>query len=170
MRDEDERSDDQYHRHLAELVTDLAPRNQLKFAATQYFRCLPPVGRLPAAAIDTATFTQAYFPPAMTVELSAVVEDEIPALLEDAVNLPPIDLVGEDEDFDHTRIHVLVPLPASKLDSLRLTAVTPPKLLLHWERGAVVAPSLRALETTPEWAKPIVACALQLSSTRPLPT
>jgi predicted ABC-type ATPase len=40
--------------------------------------------------------------------------------------------------------------------------IPPPKLLLHWQRGAVIAPSVSALETTPEWAKPIVAYALQL--------
>jgi predicted ABC-type ATPase len=40
--------------------------------------------------------------------------------------------------------------------------VPPPRLLLHWQEGMVVAPSLEALEATPEWAKPIVARALQL--------
>ena len=40
----------------------------------------------------------------------------------------------------------------------------PPKLLLHVRNGIVVAPPLSALESTPEWAKPIVACALQLRS------
>ncbi|MGZ5441035.1 MAG: AAA family ATPase [Thermoanaerobaculia bacterium] len=45
-----------------------------------------------------------------------------------------------------------------------------PRLLLHWERGVVIAPTLSAIESTPEWAKPIVACALQLNSRRPLPT
>ena len=37
-----------------------------------------------------------------------------------------------------------------------------PKLLLHWKRGAVAAPPPAELEATPEWAKPIVAHALQL--------
>jgi predicted ABC-type ATPase len=37
-----------------------------------------------------------------------------------------------------------------------------PRLLLHWRDGAIVAPALSALETTPEWAQPIVARALQL--------
>lgn len=40
----------------------------------------------------------------------------------------------------------------------------PPKLLLHWKDGAVIGPS--DLEKTPEWAKPIVARALQLQRTR----
>ncbi|HEX7152367.1 MAG TPA: zeta toxin family protein [Thermoanaerobaculia bacterium] len=41
-----------------------------------------------------------------------------------------------------------------------------PTLLLHWDRGSVIYPSATAveqLEATPEWAKPIVAAALQLA-------
>lgn len=37
-----------------------------------------------------------------------------------------------------------------------------PRLLLHWRRGRIVAPSARALLLTPEWAKPIIAAALKL--------
>jgi predicted ABC-type ATPase len=37
-----------------------------------------------------------------------------------------------------------------------------PRLLLHWQNGAIVAPSRSELRSTPEWAKPIVACALRL--------
>ena len=40
--------------------------------------------------------------------------------------------------------------------------IPPPKLLLHWKSGHVVAPDPTVLAATPEWAKPIVACALQL--------
>ena len=40
--------------------------------------------------------------------------------------------------------------------------IPPPKLLLHWKGGKVIAPALSVLDSTPEWAKPIVACALQL--------
>jgi predicted ABC-type ATPase len=42
-------------------------------------------------------------------------------------------------------------------------AIPLPRLLLHWERGMVIAPPASALELTPEWAKPIVTAALQLS-------
>ncbi len=37
-----------------------------------------------------------------------------------------------------------------------------PVLLLHWQRGTIIAPPLKRLEKTPEWAKPIIARALQL--------
>ncbi len=41
-----------------------------------------------------------------------------------------------------------------------------PGLLLNWNRGSVVSPSpssVEEIEATPEWAKPIVAAALQLA-------
>lgn len=41
-----------------------------------------------------------------------------------------------------------------------------PSLVLHWNRGSVIYPSPTAageIETTPEWAKPIVTAALQLA-------
>jgi len=44
--------------------------------------------------------------------------------------------------------------------------IPPPRLLLHWQRGAIVAPSVSVLESTPEWAKPIVAGALKLRRSR----
>lgn len=40
--------------------------------------------------------------------------------------------------------------------------IPPPKLLLHFQRGKVIAPDAGALVETPEWAKEIVARALQL--------
>jgi predicted ABC-type ATPase len=44
--------------------------------------------------------------------------------------------------------------------------IPPPVLLLHWRRGAIKFPSIRGLKKTPEWAKPIVARALQLQRLR----
>lgn len=41
-----------------------------------------------------------------------------------------------------------------------------PRLLLNWNGGSVVSPSpssIEEIEATPEWAKPIVAAALQLA-------
>jgi len=37
-----------------------------------------------------------------------------------------------------------------------------PRLLLHWRRNRIVAPSARKMLATPDWAKPIVAAALKL--------
>lgn len=41
-------------------------------------------------------------------------------------------------------------------------AIPPPRELLYWRDGAIVSPDAAALAATPEWAKPIVARALQL--------
>lgn len=41
-------------------------------------------------------------------------------------------------------------------------AIPAPRLLLHWGRGRIIAPSVATLHQTPEWAKPIVAAALKL--------
>jgi len=40
--------------------------------------------------------------------------------------------------------------------------IPPPKLVLRWKAGAVIAPPPAELAATPEWAKPIVAYAWQL--------
>jgi predicted ABC-type ATPase len=71
--------------------------------------------------------------------------------------------------FDTSRRNLIALLPS--LTELRLFdnsaeaaggIIPPPRLLLHWKRGRIIAPGLTALETTPEWAKSIVARAMQL--------
>jgi hypothetical protein len=42
--------------------------------------------------IDSRDFTQRYFPPEMAVDFSIIPEDELPALVEESLSLPPIDL------------------------------------------------------------------------------
>ena len=42
----------------------------------------------------------------------------------------------------------------------------PPRLLLHWNRGRILAPPVSELEATPEWAKPILAAAIDLVTPR----
>ena len=42
-----------------------------------------------------------------------------------------------------------------------------PRLLLHWRRHQIIAPSLRALRATPEWAKAVIAGALKLQRSAP---
>jgi predicted ABC-type ATPase len=75
------------------------------------------------------------------------------------------------ERWDGSRRNLIVLLP--RLTELRLFdnsaerdaetgEMPPPRLLLHYARGVIVAPALAELEATPEWAKPIVAAALQL--------
>ncbi len=75
------------------------------------------------------------------------------------------------ERWDASRRNLILLMP--RLTELRVfdnsaerdaeTGQIPPlRLLLHLQRGKIIAPSLADLGSTPEWARPIVACALQL--------
>lgn len=77
------------------------------------------------------------------------------------------------ERWDSSRRNLVVLMP--RLSELRLfdnseerdaetERIPPPRILLHCRQAVIVAPPLEALESTPEWAKPIVACAMQLAS------
>jgi hypothetical protein len=112
----------QYHQQLGDVLMQLRAGNRsLRFAAAEYFEALPAAGRMPAAAIDLANFTQTFFPPEVDCELSAIPLDEIPGLIEDSLLAPPIDLMGEREDLDATALLVLIPVPRPKIRALRAT-------------------------------------------------
>ena len=108
----------QHQRHLADVLTDraragLAPA----FAAAQYFAALPAAGRLPAAAIlaDSLGFRQMWFPAPVDVDVSFVPMDEIAALVEESLALPPIDLQADPADLDATGVIVLAPVTRKRL-------------------------------------------------------
>ncbi len=77
------------------------------FAASDYFRLLPPVGSLPKDAIDPVTGRQGYFPENFNIWIAPVRASDIELLRTESMALPPIDLsLGEPID-----IIVLAPLP-----------------------------------------------------------
>lgn len=92
------------------------------FAASQYFAALPPAGRLPADSVTTDAFgfRQLYFPPTMEVDVSFVPQDEIAALVEESLALPPVDLLAAPADLDNTGAVVLVPVTRQRLADLRV--------------------------------------------------
>lgn len=108
----------QHRKHLADVLSDRA-HNGLppSFAAAQYFAALPAAGQLPAAAIlpDAFGFRQTWFPPAVDVDVSFVPSDEIAALVEESLTLPPIDLLGDPADLDATGVIVLAPVTRQRL-------------------------------------------------------
>lgn len=111
----------QYDRHLDEVLEDRkAAGMPQSFPASDHFRVLPPAGRLPEGAVQydkaLGAFTQVYFPPVVDVEMAVVPEDEIAALVEDSLRLPPIDLTLTTEELDATAVLVL--LPASRTDPI----------------------------------------------------
>jgi hypothetical protein len=97
----------QYQRHFGDAL-DLQSGNS--FLASEYFDVLPPVGQLPAAAIDPDRLTQRFFPAGIEVDLSFLPEDELPALIEESLLLPPLDLTAGFEALSGTGVIVLVPL------------------------------------------------------------
>ena len=109
----------QYEGQLATVVDD---RNgDGHFAAGDYFDALPPIGQLPAATITTSAtdFTQSFFPAQVDVELTIIPEDELPALVEESLHLPPIDLTLESQALDNVGVLLLVPVPRARVRELR---------------------------------------------------
>lgn len=100
----------QHQTHLADVVAQMHERS---FAAATQFPALPPAGPLPAGIIDTKDFTQRYFPAEVDVDFSIIPEDELPALIEEALALPPIDFLASDAALDLTAVLVLAPVPRS---------------------------------------------------------
>ena len=82
-----------------------------QFAAADYFRALPSVGRLPVAAVDNTNFTQSYFPASVGVDLSIVPEDELMGIVEEGLQLPPIDLTLSAAELASTSVLLLIALP-----------------------------------------------------------
>jgi len=108
----------QYRAQMTDLVTAYADRGQpARFNAEQHFRVLPAAGPVPAAAIDPAAQTQLFFPGEVEVELSIIPDDELPALIDDSFELPPIDLTRRPEERDSISVMVLAPLPRHVLRS-----------------------------------------------------
>ena len=71
--------------------------------------------------------------------------------------------------FDHSRVNLirLIPALTELLVADNSTAADPargkpprPRLVLHLERGQILAPS--DLTSTPDWAKPLVAAAIKV--------
>ena len=109
----------QYYDHLVQILAQ-NPGTANTISAADYFSTLPAVGPMPASAINPGDLSQAYFPPEMDVELSIIAEDELPALIDDSLTLPPIDLtVGEDQ-LESTSVLALIPLARAKIPALTL--------------------------------------------------
>lgn len=86
-------------------------------AAAQVFRALPPAGIVPRGSVRVTsteggeTLSQSFFPAEMDASITAVPEDELPALIEEALRLPSIDLDAPTTATRATSVLVVVPLP-----------------------------------------------------------
>ncbi|WP_068805635.1 hypothetical protein [Thauera phenolivorans] len=157
----------QHQLHLADLLRDNGGQ---PFAAHAHFAVLPPAGPLPPGLIDSADFTQRYFPPEMAVDFSIIPEDELPALVEEALSLPPIDLEADSETLEATSVLILAPVPrnqwravSSRLSThiqplrpaaINLVATRRPLEILQKLRLPRVPPALAPADpSTAEWAR-----------------
>jgi hypothetical protein len=119
----------QYEQHLRDVLEQRQAGNRgLRFAASEHFSALPPVGRMPSAALDPADFSQLYFPAQADVALSVIPEDEIGVLVEESLLLPPIDLTLSGDELESTAVLVLVPVERGEMRRLQasLTSLTRP--------------------------------------------
>jgi hypothetical protein len=79
------------------------------FAASEYFRLLPPAGSLPKASIDPVAGRQGYFPESFKVWIAPVRRSDLELIRLESMVLPPIDLsLNEPAD-----VIVLAPLSNS---------------------------------------------------------
>jgi len=102
----------QYTQHLAEIM---ARAGSGRPNAAQFFSALPAAGPMPAAALNPQDFSQSWFPPGVNAELMLVPEDEIVALVEESLLLPPIDLGLSAAQQESTAVAILVPVPREAL-------------------------------------------------------
>jgi hypothetical protein len=116
----------QYDSQLQETVAArITSGASTSFAATDIFQALPPAGRFPLASLGitsqgtSQTFSQSFFPQQLDVRLSVIPMDEIPALVEDSMSLPPIDLTLPANAYADLSVFALVPVPRSGFAALK---------------------------------------------------
>ena len=115
--------------HQMQLADILIANGGRGFAAHEQFSVLPSAGPIPAGMIDTSDFTQRYFPPEMAVDFSIIPEDELPALVEEALLLPPIDLEAPSATLESTSILLLAPVPRNEWRAVSNRLTTRPLTL-----------------------------------------
>jgi hypothetical protein len=101
--------------HYRARLDELAGRS---FAATQFFEALPPAGPLPATAVNAQDFSQMFFPAGVNAELSIIPDDELAALVEESMTLPPIDLTEPAIALNAVFVSLLIPVPRVQVRAL----------------------------------------------------
>lgn len=110
----------QYDAQLQEIVATLSHGNQSpKFAATDYFQALPPAGRFPLASINVDDFSQVFFPQQLDVRLTVIPQDELPALIEEGMSLPPLDLTLTADAYANLAVFAFLPVPRDQFAALK---------------------------------------------------
>jgi hypothetical protein len=114
----------QHQDHLDDIDTATV---QAGFAAVRQFEVLPPVGPMPASTLrfetqlGQLTLLQSYFPPQVDCEFAFIPSDELAALVQESLALPPIDLRANDDDLDHLSILIVAPVTRQVLEAHKRT-------------------------------------------------
>ena len=109
-------------RHFVSLFkTVMDERGGKPFQASDYFRVLPPVGKVPKSSLNPAAGWQSFFPASWTVSIAPVRADDLPTLIDEALLLEPLDL----ERVQPCEIMILVPLPPATYANLASKIETP---------------------------------------------
>jgi hypothetical protein len=151
----------QYDAQLQSIVANRPAGSKSNFAATDHFQALPPAGRLPLDAIDTVGLTQTFFPQQMNVQLNIIPNDELPAVVEDGLSLPPIDLTLPASTYANMSVFVLIPVPrenfATLSASLQATQLNP--ALPQAPASSAVKPLLQLFQNQAVLALPSTSTA-----------
>jgi hypothetical protein len=105
-----------FHHYRARVTSDELPLDAAGTAATDHFEVLPPGGPLPLGVVNAGQFTQTFFPPDARVDIVLVPADELPALMDESLDLPPVDLRLKPEDNDALAFLVLAPVKRADFD------------------------------------------------------
>jgi hypothetical protein len=150
--------------HYEELLDDLlTTRNWSSlgaaFSAAQYFQWLPPAGSLPKSAIDPMRALQSYFPDSYSVSVLPVRNEDLPALLEEAMGQEIIDL-SRDKAVD---IMVLAPLADDDFNfyARRLEGTTATANTDRFALSNRLLPGLLPLRLTSRPLRPLVTDTTQ---------
>ncbi len=121
----------QYDAQLQETVQSRTTSGaSVSFSASDFFQALPPAGRFPLASLSfnsqatSQTFAQAFFPQQLDVRLSVIPTDEVPALIEDSMSLPPIDLTLPANSYADLSVFALIPVPRAGFNALKTSLPT----------------------------------------------
>jgi hypothetical protein len=106
----------QYREHLRDVLARTGTRS---LNAADQFEVLPPVGELPAQALNRSEFTESFFPATLEVDLSIIPDDELPLLVEESLMLPPLDLTADEATLAATSIVVLVPVARARFRTFK---------------------------------------------------
>lgn len=107
--------------HLDHLRSVAAAAQGAAFTAHDAFEVLPPVGQVPLASLDLVAFSQTFFPAETDIDVSFAPADEIAALVEESLLLPPIDLHAGADAMASTAVLLLIPVERADLRSFRST-------------------------------------------------